>query len=180
MNFKHVTETLIKLFAEENIDYALIGGFAVGLWGSGRSTIDMDFLIKHDDLIRIDEIMERLGYECRHKSENVSQYISPVKVMGEVDFLHAFREASLAMLSRTVEKEVFNGAIKIRVVQPSDLVGLKVQAMTNDPEREPVDMSDIESLLKIHRNTVDWKMIEEYFKIFNKEDVFKKLKDKYK
>ncbi len=179
MNFKHVTDQLIKAFEDYNINYALIGGFAIGLWGSGRSTLDMDFLVEHDDISKIEVIMKNLGYECRHKSENVSQYLSPLKIMGEVDFLHAFREASISMLSRTVEKTVFNGAFKIRVLQPTDLIGLKVQAMTNDPEREPVDMSDIESLLKLHKDTVDWKMIGEYFILFNKESVFTHLKDKY-
>jgi len=60
MNFRHVTEQLIKAFTGDNIHYALIGGFALGLWGSGRSTLDMDFLIDRDDLSKVGTIMERL------------------------------------------------------------------------------------------------------------------------
>lgn len=41
--------------------------------------------------------MKENGYECKYKTENVSQYISPLKIFGEVDFLHAFREISLKM-----------------------------------------------------------------------------------
>jgi len=52
----------------------------------------------------VDTIMTEMGYECRYRTENVSQYISPLKVFGEVDFLHAFREASLKMLGRAEKR----------------------------------------------------------------------------
>jgi len=104
MDFKSVLSILLKRFDENNIDYGLMGGFALGLWGVGRTTVDIDFLVKRDDMKKTDEIMLDAGYECKYKSENVSQYISSLKVFGEVDFLHAFREAILEMLKRAEEK----------------------------------------------------------------------------
>ena len=92
MDFKSVLSLLLKKFSEENINYALMGGFALGLWGVGKTTVDIDFLVRREDMNGIDSIMHDVGYECKYSSENVSQYVSPLKVFGEVDFLHAFRE----------------------------------------------------------------------------------------
>jgi hypothetical protein len=89
-----------------------MGGMALGAWGVPRGTVDVDFLVHHEDMEKVDGIMQELGYECRYRSENVSQYISPLKVFGEVDFLHAFRTPSLSMLQRAEEK---NSSMKQRI-----------------------------------------------------------------
>ncbi len=174
MDFKLVLERLIAAFNEQGIRYALMGGFAMGLWGAGRTTVDIDFLIARDDMQKVDAIMGQLGYECKYRSENVSQYISPLKVFGEVDFLHAFREASLQMLQRAEEKEVF-GSIKIKSLIPEDLIGLKLQAIKNNPERQQSEMEDIMFLVREYKNKMDWSLIEEYAKILKMEELYKEI-----
>lgn len=174
MDFKAVLSQLLKNFNEHNISYALIGGFAMGLWGAGRTTVDLDFLVHGKDIDRIDNIMKSLDYELRYRSENVSQYISPLKVFGEVDFLHAFREASLGMLQRAVEKEAF-GSIKIRTLIPEDLIGLKLQAIKNDPKRKAAEMEDIMFLARVYKDQVDWSLIEQYAKILEMEVLYKEI-----
>jgi len=176
MNFKSILSVLIEKFNENEIRYALMGGLALGLWGVGRSTVDIDFLVDRGDLSRIDHIMQELGYECKFKSENVSQYVSPLKIYGEVDFLHAFREASLEMLKRAVEKDILERSLKIKVLKPEDLIGLKFQAIKNNPLREQTDIKDIKALLSILGGNLDWSEIEEYAKIFDIMDVYKKIR----
>jgi len=157
MNFRTVTGQLIQNFVEEKISYALIGGYAVGLWGVARGTVDMDFLILRDDLARLDLIMGRLGFSLLHRSENVSQFDSPA---GGVDFLHAFRQHSRAMLERAVERSIFAGEVTVRVLLPVDLIGMKIQAMSNDPNRTGLDRYDIEELMRLHGQTLDWQPVE--------------------
>jgi hypothetical protein len=176
VNFRSVTEQLLTSFHEKGIEYALIGGFAVGLWGVTRGTLDMDFLIRRDDLHEIDPIMDALGYSIRHRSDNVSQYFSS---SGEVDFLHAFRSHTLGMLKRAVEKPVFAGSFTVRVLRPEDLIGLKLQAIANNQERERLDMYDIEELMRLHDSTMEWRLLEEYFDIFDMQTLFAALKRKY-
>jgi len=176
MNFRSILAVLIEKFKENEIRYALMGGLALGLWGVGRSTVDIDFLVDRGDLSRIDHIMQELGYECKFKSENVSQYVSPLKIYGEVDFLHAFREASLEMLVKAVEKDILEGSLKIKVLKPEDLIGLKFQAIKNNPLREQTDIEDIKALLSILGGNLDWSEIEEYAKIFDMMDVYKKIR----
>jgi len=178
MDFKIVTKKILDAFLAAEVRYSLIGGFALGVWEAGRSTVDMDFLVHRDDLDKIGKIMAGLGYECKYKTENVSQYVSPLKIFGEIDFIHAFRKASLEMLTRAKEKEIFNGEIKIKVLCPEDLIGLKLQAMKNNPSREPTDRADIEALISLHREKLDWELLEEYFKLFEMEDLSNKLRNK--
>jgi hypothetical protein len=80
MDFRVVTEKLLSAFKEAGVRYALMGGYAMGLWGVGRATVDIDFLVNRDDLDKIDNIMSALGYEGRYRSENVTQYVSPKKL----------------------------------------------------------------------------------------------------
>ena len=174
MDFKNILPELINKFNKHNIRYALIGGFAMGLWGMGRTTVDIDFLVYRDDLEKVDAIMNEMGYECRYRTENVSQYVSPLRVFGEIDYLHSFREASLNMLERAEKKKVF-GSIDINVLRPEDLIGLKLQALKNNPERKSREMEDITFFIETYKDNLDWSLIEEYANILDMKDVFKEI-----
>ena len=179
MDFKTVTENLLSTFEAEGIRYALIGGFAMGAWGVARTTVDMDFLIHKSDLPAVHKILTGMGYECRYQTENVSQFVSPLKIFGEIDLLHAFREISVGMLHRAENRRIFNETMTIKVLKVEDLIGLKVQAIANDPSRKHMDMADIESLMETYGGLIDWSIIEEYFALFKFNDLFEKLKSNY-
>lgn len=178
MDFKTVLSKLLKEFSKNNIRYALMGGFALGVWGVPRATIDIDFLADNEDMDKVDVIMQAHGYECRYRTENVSQYISKLKVFGEVDFLHAFREPSLKVLQRTENKNMFNGTLSVKVLKIEDLIGFKVQAIANNESRRTLDMSDIESLISFNKADIDWGILEEYFALFGFNNLFEELKEK--
>jgi hypothetical protein len=101
-------------------------------------------------------------------------------MFGEIDFDHAFREAALAMLARTVEKTLFSDGVSIKVVLPEDLIGLKLQAFVNNPDRSGLDRYDIEKLMELHGKTLDWKLVTQYFEIFESMELFEELKRKYR
>jgi hypothetical protein len=180
MDFKIVFERLLAIFHENNIRYGLIGGFAVGLYGFSRATADIDFLVHRDDLEKVDAAMSELGYNCVYRSENVSQFVADLKVFGEVDFIHAFRDASVNMLHNAEKKKIFNDTISIKVLKVEDIIGLKVQAMANDESRKALDLGDIESLLALHSATIDWDALEKYFLLFKLSDIFVGFKRRYR
>jgi hypothetical protein len=171
MDFKTVIAALLKRFAEQRIRYGLMGGFALGLWGVTRATIDLDFLVNRDDMEKVGQIMGELGYERKYTSDNVSQFVSAEKLFGEVDFLHAFRQASIGMLERAVEREIFGGEARIKVLRPEDLIGLKLQAIKNNPSRKEGDMMDIKALVAVQKGRLDWQMIKRYTEILTAEDL---------
>lgn len=178
MDFKITIKNLLSKFKKEGVRYALIGGFALGAHGVSRATMDIDFLVHRDDVPKIDKIMKELGYECRYKTENVSQYFSPLKIFGSVDFLHAFRELSVGMLERSEEISILNDTVTVKVANVEDLIGLKIQAMANDESRKTADLADIELLLAQNSKLLDWELVEKYFSMFGFHEVFSKLKER--
>ncbi len=179
MDFKQVTKVLLTAFDKEQVRYALIGGLALGAWGIPRGTVDIDFLVHRDDMQKVHAFMTEMEYERRYHTENVSQYVSSLKIFGEVDFLHAFRETTVAMLKRAEDREIFSGALTIKVLKIEDLIGLKVQAIASDKKRKTVDLPDIESLISLYREEIEWSHIKEYFTLFGFNELFTGLKEKY-
>lgn len=55
--------TIITLFEDNQIDYALCGGIAVAFHGYARFTKDIDFLVQESDLERITILIADIGYE---------------------------------------------------------------------------------------------------------------------
>lgn len=182
MNFEKVLKIILEQFRKENINYGLIGGFALGLWGIVRATADLDFLIDAKDLEKVSKIMEKLEFKCVHKTKNVSQYVSTIKQFGEIDFIHAWRKYSLGMLSRTAERLIFQGKMKIRILIPEDIIGMKIQAFCNDSARQIQEMLDIEKILDMYSKKIDWQRLKEIFYRLIKMESSKKNKQfkKYK
>ncbi len=179
MDFRLVLTKLLTAFSGNNIRYALIGGFALGAWGVARGTADIDFLVNREDMEKVDAIMDGLGYECRYRTENVTQYVSPLRIFGEVDFLHSFRTPSLGMLDRAEERSLFDGGVAAKVLKVEDLIGLKMQAIANDKNRAMGDIADIEALMSANRVGMNWGLVEEYFSLFCLGEWFADLRRKY-
>ena len=165
MDFKQVLSLFIIDLNNHKIDYGLIGGFAMGLLGLNRSTVDLDFLINIDDISKVKNFLINIGYELLYESENVLQFVSPLSDFGEIDIIVAKREISLTMLKNIQKFTILNNSVEINVLSPEDIIGLKLQAIKNDKEREVIDLNDIKFLIKNHRLNLD--KIKEYAKILN-------------
>ena len=179
MDFEKILPIILKEFKKENIKYALMGGIAMASWGIVRATVDLDCLVLADDLDKIEKIMKKYSYKCIYKTKNVSQYVSDTKIYGSIDFLHAYRDVSRGMIERAEVKKVFNNKYEVMVLCPEDLIGLKLQALNNDPKRKKKELLDIENIADILGSNLDWKTIEDYYKMFNKNKEFIELRDTY-
>ncbi len=180
MDFKKVLEFLLSDFQKEGIRYALIGGFAMGALGIVRATMDLDFLVDRADTQSVDQVLKNHGYSLFYQSENVAQYQSDVKLFGSVDILYAFRPVSLSMLKRAESLPVFGGGYHIPVLLPEDIIGLKVQALSNAEERKVIDIADITLILQHYSRSVDWDRLSEYFLLFKQEELFERFKQQFK
>ena len=179
MNFALVSKFLIEVFTREKIDFALIGGFALQAVGIARTTFDIDMLVLSKNSAKIKEIMLRYGYDLIYESKDVLNFVGKKMELGRVDFLLAHRKYALAMLERAEEKEIFEGKFKIKVIKIEDLIGLKVQSSSNDPDRLHKDMADIGLLIRTNYAKLDFNLLREYFNLFNREteleDIIKKI-----
>ncbi len=178
MDFQLVFEKVISSFEEEHLQYGLIGGFALGIMGILRATMDIDILLLVDDLDKADKILTGCMYSCVHRSPHLSQYTSELKPLGSIDILHASRTISKEMLSRAERYRVFDKYM-IPVLSPEDIIGLKVQAIANDAQRETADIYDMRLLLEYQlqrKRLIDWELLGEYFSLFNKQALLTTLK----
>lgn len=168
MNFELVFRELLQKFSEQNIRFALIGGFAMHVAGFTRATNDIDFLIDAENLGKIKAIMSKLGYELTHESLEFSNYWHPMAPLGCVDYLHAHREYTRQMLARTKTHKVL-GSFEVPVLIHEDIIGLKVQSMVNNPQRRSLDMADIEFLIRENFGKLNLDVLREYFHLFDRD-----------
>jgi hypothetical protein len=91
---------------------------------------------------------------------------------GRLHFLLARRKYTRAMMSRSKKMPIFEGEFEVKTLLPEDLIGLKVQAISNDPQnRYLVDAPDIQRLLAMQQNKMDMDLVREYFRLFGKEEL---------
>ncbi|MBI5243928.1 MAG: hypothetical protein HY922_09665 [Elusimicrobia bacterium] len=178
MDFERVLKLLLDECASHAVRYGVIGGFALGALGAARATMDVDLLVHQEDLAKLDEALAGAGYARFHHTENFSQYRHPDAGWGRIDILRAFRPISLAMIGRAKEMPIFRGAMSIRVLEPEDVIGLKVQALANDPRRFNEEIADIEALMRVYGSRLDFKRLEEYFGLFNFRPLLASLRER--
>jgi len=179
MNFEKVIRHLVSALEERGVSYALIGGFAMALRGVQRATVDLDLILMLEHLETADRILTDCSYVRVFRSENVSHYESKDGDWGRIDILHAFRGPSLGMLKRAEPIEVFNG-VRAKVVQVEDLIGLKIQALVNNPSRADRDWLDVRLVLEAaaeQGREMDWELLASYLEIFGMADRLEQLKD---
>jgi hypothetical protein len=179
MDFERVVKALVEAFARGRIRYGVIGGLALGALGAPRATADIDVLVHRDDLEALHHALSGLGYTRSIATENVSHYRHVDQLWGGVDVLHAFRKFSLAMLDRARALPIFGGTASLTVLQPEDVIGLKVQAMANDPERRAQELADIEALMARYGDKLDWERIEEFYRLFDLEQEASALRKRF-
>lgn len=165
MDLRSVLVEIHGALSDASIEHALIGGLALAAHGAARATADLDLLAEAERADDVDRIAREHGYACLHRSLHVANYASSDAARGRVDFLFARQAYGRAMLARAAPHTILGHAI--HVVDASDLIGLKVQASSNDPYRRHLDLADIARLLAVAE--VDLARVREYFRIFDRE-----------
>ena len=173
MDLKAVLKTLLRRFEASGVEVALSGGLALAALGVFRFTKDIDFVVLEEWTAAVEEIMTELGYEKQgFSNEELVSWVSPLRVLGQVDFLVARRKYSRAMVRRAPRLPMWGGELSVKSILAEDLIGLKLQAIVNDPKgRYAVDAPDIQRLLSLHRESLDVNLVREYFRLFQKEDL---------
>ncbi len=179
MDFERVITTLAEKFKQQQVRYAVMGGFALGILGVPRATMDLDVLVHGDDLGSSERILRELGYLRYAQTPNVSHYRHQDSVWGVVDLIHALRPASLSMLTRAKVVPILDGQWTIRVLPPEDVIGFKIQGMANDPLRQAHETVDIESLAARYGKGLDWPRIEAYYAMFNMPEEGRRLRKRF-
>ncbi|HUK13185.1 MAG TPA: hypothetical protein VLW17_07765 [Thermoanaerobaculaceae bacterium] len=184
MNFTETLRAVAAKLDASGYGWAVIGGLAVGIYGAPRSTVDIDMLIDGGCAEHLDGMLEGLGYSLVYRWDESSHYTPRVPERCPLDFLHARRPHTRAMLARAHRVELGEDGLLVPVVEMEDLIGLKVQAMVNDPDRRRGELVDIRALLEAAVATKrhpDMERVREYFGLFGEEaelrEIVKGLED---
>lgn len=162
------TLTLAKSSLEkESIKFALIGGFALAAHGVVRATQDIDLLVDGGQKDLAKDLLSTAGFKLVFENSEALHFSG----QGQLDILLANRESTLDMLKRVQSINNF----PVPVVSAEDLIGLKIQAYKNNPDREFQDKADIQSLLKQVTN-LDFSLIKKYADMFDEWDFISELR----
>jgi len=142
-------EELLTELNSAHTPYALIGGLALSPHGIIRGTADIDLLVDADAGDQMDTTLRKLGYHCQHRGADAGNYLRNDQ---RVDLIYAHRPIARRLLSGASERTTPFGAL--RVVSAEGLIGLKLQALVNDPRRTQ-DLEDIRGLLRVNRGALD-------------------------
>lgn len=159
------------------VGYALIGGLAMAFHGAQRATSDLDFVLMAEQRAQAARILETLGYQETFQSENISHFSSQNPGWPRVDLLHALRPRTRAMIA-AAHRECLPGGGSLPVVRVEDLIGLKIQAIANAPERALADWADIATLLAAAEDraySLDRAAIRDYLSVFGMQHRFASL-----
>lgn len=72
-------------FVEQQVNYALCGGLAVGVHGFPRATVDIDLLIPFDQEARVREIARILGFVIEARPMSFSEGAAEIRRVSKVD-----------------------------------------------------------------------------------------------
>ncbi len=158
-----IYEEILREFQKQKVKYVLVGGIAVNLLGSLRSTADMDILVEmgNDNLRKVVSILKKKNYR-------VKQPVDPMGIANEklrYDWIHNkhmkafnfYKEDELKEVDIIIESpvsfaEAKKSALRIKI----DDIILPVISIDNLIEMKQgtgrgVDKLDIEELRKIKK-----------------------------
>jgi predicted nucleotidyltransferase len=166
MNNNPLIQSLKKLclfFDEQEIEYMLVGGLAVGIWGEPRATIDIDFLvsIKTEDFNLLKQKIEiSKKFIFIHDEPMIVGKISFLRATLKsnkdisVDFLFADNDFKHAALKRKEPVQVADFSVNIST--PEDLIILKLLSS------RPQDRLDAKKVLEIQKEHLDRKYMQKW------------------
>lgn len=166
INLRKTLEKSHTILSEQGISHALIGGFALAVYGQHRATVDIDFLADGNKKELIKSSFLKNGFLLNHESDEVLQFSGS----GFVDILLANRPLSQKMLKQAIK----NQELGVYVLRPEDIIGLKIQAYKNDSARELQDKADIQKLLQLQN--LDFELVKTYADLFQEWNTIERLR----
>lgn len=176
-NYEIALSNLDKFLLKNSIEYAIIGGIAVIIYGFQRTTKDIDAIVlcQLEDLDKIHAIIEKNfkpafkgTLEYFHRN-----FILPVdepETNLRIDLAAGLTEFDRNVISRSKRK--YFGDVEVSVCSLEDLIIYKMFAGRH------LDFGDIELLLEKHKNSLDKKYLfetAEKFKELERADIIENL-----
>ncbi|MBI5360560.1 MAG: nucleotidyltransferase [Planctomycetes bacterium] len=146
-----------ELTEQENLEYVIIGGIAVNVWGNPRTTSDIDIVV----LLSPDRYAVFLKLAAKHGFIfNFKKALSQLKKMGmcrlmkdkyHVDFIMGYSDFEKTVFERKRKIEIFG--IRIWVASPEDVILYKLLSSRN------IDLADMSNIVQTQAGKLDVKYL---------------------
>jgi hypothetical protein len=172
--FVATIQLVLAVARRQRFAVALIGGFALPFHGVRRTTGDVDFLAAAEGAEGLHEALLAAGARCLHTSPDAANYAPGSSGLAPVDFVYARRVRARDMLRRARAQPLRGARLRVPVVDAEALIGLKLQALANEPRRVQ-DEADIRALLAAVRAPLNLELLRDYFRLFDREHDLERL-----
>lgn len=139
---------IAKRLDELDVRYAIVGGMALFKHGFRRFTEDVDILVRKDDLKRIHQSLEGLGYQAVHK---LSKHLRDTENGVRIEFLTTGDypgDGKRRSFAFPDPEAVVNQADAIKYISLPGLVDLKLASGMTGADRMK-DLADVLELIKL-------------------------------
>lgn len=141
--------TIIRALDVAGVEYALVGGLAVAVWGAPRATQDIDLLVRPESVDAVVATIEPLGFRFRALPMTFSDGMRLQRVSKIED--GALLTLDLILVDQNLEpvwasrQKVDLDGVPIWVISRAALIQMKIAA------GRPQDVADIQKLEELDR-----------------------------
>ena len=153
MSLIKVYKKIVKFLNEEGVPYMIIGGFAAGILGEPRATvdIDIDIMVRKSEAIELLKKLKKQGFEvdikeCKERIKRTGTFQIEYNDYN-IDFIISSIELERKAIARSRILKVHG--VNARFPTPEDLILLKIIS------GRPKDIADAESIVIRHSRKLD-------------------------
>jgi len=142
---------------DNDIDFALAGGFAVYARGGPETDHDVDFVLRREDAERALNLLVEAGFQTERPPEGWLYKVRDDEG-ALIDLIYAPNNRPQdvgAILARADEMEIY--AITIKVMSVGDVLASKLRAL----KEHEVDYDDVLEIARACREQIDWDVLRE-------------------
>jgi hypothetical protein len=140
---------IIKTLNKHKIQYMLIGGYAVILYGVKRSTFDIDIAIglSHDNIVKTSFLIHKIGFVQIHpENSGINPNYGIRFTNGKVDLDLMFIENPIFDNLYRYHESLQYGGTTIKMPNIMDLVSLKESSMREKDIHDAIELRNIATL----------------------------------
>lgn len=157
-----------EILRHENVNYAVIGAFALAVLGVVRATTDVDALLFAEPgrLAKLEKPFKHLGFGTELRSAEADDPVSGMLILSDdfgnhVELLGGLRNMDPEIFSRTVEIE-FRGE-NLRIIGREDFIAMKCYA------GGPQDLVDARAAYEAAPGPMDLDLLRRVTRRFGRE-----------
>lgn len=169
-------EDLVRLSRKEpELEFLVIGAYAVAAHGYVRATFDVDFVVRRSQRDKWFDRALSAGMDCLGKSDVFAQFtVSDAEIDG-FDLMFVDDKTYDTMVEHAVLRTF--GEVEAPVPSLNHLLALKLHAVKSAPDlRASKDLNDIEILVRRNELPVEKPEYEELFRKHGSDEIYQLIR----